>query len=129
MQVANFNERTPTAEFVTRQDFVVRAAAANAETLSRFIHPACGAAIEIARKWLVVPMARQYARRQLHNQLSALDDRILADIGISRGSIGTVVKEVYPGTAETQEPPQTAVAVQPAPAVDPRNDTEHPLAA
>ena len=129
MHVANFNERTPAAAFIAHQEPLVRAAAANAEAVSQFIHPACVAAVEIARKWLVAPIARQYARRQLHSQLMAMDDRILADIGITRDAIGAVVKDAFPGDAETREPSPTIAPVQPVPAADPRNDAEHTLAA
>ncbi len=41
--------------------------------------------------WLIAPYRRYVERRDLMNELASLDDRALADIGINRDDIATVV--------------------------------------
>ena len=49
---------------------------------------------------LVSTAKRVYVRTQLENELYGLDDRSLADIGVSRGMIPAVAADALPGTVE-----------------------------
>lgn len=40
--------------------------------------------------WIVRPIANAWARAQVHDELMSMDDRLLADIGISRADIPAV---------------------------------------
>ncbi len=44
---------------------------------------------------LVAPLADLYRRRRLHEELMALDDRLLADTGIGRVDIGHIVDDAF----------------------------------
>jgi uncharacterized protein YjiS (DUF1127 family) len=40
--------------------------------------------------WIVSPLANAWARAQVQDELMAMDDRLLADIGISRADIPSI---------------------------------------
>ena len=52
-----------------------------------------GAALARFAGALVAPVAGIYRRRRLHEELMALDDRLLADIGLTRGDIERAARE------------------------------------
>lgn len=56
---------------------------------------------------LFAPIARWYRRNEAFRQLSRLDDRMLADIGISRSDIPSLV-ETWDGETPTETPAQAA---------------------
>ena len=54
-----------------------------------------GAALARFAGALVAPVAGIYRRRRLHEELMALDDRLLADIGVGRADIGHIVDDAF----------------------------------
>ncbi len=48
--------------------------------------------VHLFKEWLVLPIGRALMRRNVYRQLMSLDDRLLSDIGISRGQIPWVVE-------------------------------------
>lgn len=66
--------------------------------------------VHLFKEWLVGPIGRALVRRNVYRQLMSLDDRMLSDIGISRGQIPWVAEhacltqatkpEKAPATAE-----------------------------
>jgi uncharacterized protein YjiS (DUF1127 family) len=45
--------------------------------------------------WLVRPLANLWSRTQVYDELMSMDDRLLADIGISRADIPSVAAGRY----------------------------------
>jgi uncharacterized protein YjiS (DUF1127 family) len=45
--------------------------------------------------WLVRPLANLWSRTQVYDELMSMDDRLLADIGISRADIPSVATGRY----------------------------------
>lgn len=45
--------------------------------------------------WLVRPLASMWARTKVYDELMSMDDRLLADIGISRSDIASVAAGRY----------------------------------
>ena len=45
--------------------------------------------------WIVRPLANAWSRAQVQDELMSMDDRLLADIGISRADIPAVVAGRY----------------------------------
>ncbi len=91
----------------------------------------------VAREWLVglLPkwVIRWYKRNKLYNEMVALSDYMLADIGLSRYEIPRVVHEAYrdqPETVQAPAPERAPVnALAPVTGRIPANDTHHKLAA
>ena len=54
--------------------------------------------------WLVRPLANMWARTQVHDELMSMDDRLLADIGISRADIPSVAAGRYAQTNMLSSP-------------------------
>ena len=85
---------------------------------------------------LIRPIAVWYLRRAMYNRLAALDDRILADIGIDRWEIPRIAEDAYRMAAETAKEPTAAASLHrleaaPERAANPDagDDTPKPLAA
>ncbi|MSO55151.1 MAG: DUF1127 domain-containing protein [Rhodospirillales bacterium] len=78
---------------------------------------------------IVAPTVRAYRRNRMERELSALNDEMLADIGVARTDIRKIAQEAYRPRKEQNEPrPKTlyevaravtpvAVVAQPAPHV------------
>jgi uncharacterized protein YjiS (DUF1127 family) len=47
--------------------------------------------VQLVRLWILKPYARRRRRKLTVRQLAALDDRMLADIGLSRNEIAPAV--------------------------------------
>ncbi len=92
-------------------------------------------ALRLVRAHVLTPVSVWMLRRRLASELNALDDRLLADIGLSRGDIAKRVKEAYPLRPDVSVvPPSTTVhplpmAASPVPQATPANESERPLAA
>lgn len=97
MHVVRYEDLRPQshAEFLALQRPEVRAAAATAESLSGFLHEDCTAIAAFVRKWLVLPVKAWYRRGKLHEELMGMDDRTLADIGISRAQVQWLVNGAF----------------------------------
>jgi uncharacterized protein YjiS (DUF1127 family) len=65
--------------------------------------------IASALGWLIRPIANAWARAQVHDELMSMDDRLLADIGISRADIPAVAAGRF---AQTVLPAPRLVAEQ-----------------
>ena len=72
----------------------------------------------LARRHLLEPLARRAQRRRAHADLAAMDDRLLADIGLRRGDIQLAlagrladprVTSRAPASTRQQPPPPTAI--------------------
>ncbi len=135
MLSANTNERELSTydAFLATQDPNVRAAAINADAISGAIHPASVAVLRFLRERVVAPLARLQRRNELFRELDAMDDHLLADIGIPRGQIPFYVEKVLapkPAAGETE----TGATVHHLPvdkseAARPAAEPDHPLAA
>ena len=84
---------------------------------------------------VLAPVVVWLHRRSLASQLNALDDRLLADIGLLRADITKLVKEAFPLRPAMAAVPATTT-VHPFPITDtavplatPANESERPLAA
>ena len=78
---------------------------------------------------IVAPTVRAYRRKRMERELSALNDEMLADIGVARADIRKIAQEAYRRREERNEPqPKTlyevaravtpvAVVAQPVPHV------------
>ena len=84
---------------------------------------------------VLAPVTVWLQRRSLATQLNALDDRLLADIGLLRADIAKLVREAFPlKPAMTVAPETTTVHAFPitdtsVPLATPANESERPLAA
>ncbi len=98
-----------------------------AETIAWLLERAAHAVAGAVDAWIVKPVAAARRRARLSRELSALDDHMLADIGITRADIGSVVNGMYEGRA------RPGAEVRPfagAPSADdPAKDSQYPLAA
>jgi uncharacterized protein YjiS (DUF1127 family) len=54
--------------------------------------------------WLVRPLAALWARTRVYDELMSMDDRLLADIGISRADIPSVAAGRYAQTNALTSP-------------------------
>ena len=135
MLSANTNEREFSTydAFLATQDPNVRAAAINADAISGAIHPASVAVVRFLRERVVAPIARLQRRNELFRELYAMDDHLLADIGIPRGQISYYIEKVLApkpvaGDAETGATVHH-LPVGKGETVRPAADPDHPLAA
>ena len=105
------------------QQRILEARRMQAETLAWLLKRAARA----VGTWTVRPVAATWRRARLTRELSALDDHMLADIGITRADIGSVVDGTYKGRARPGANVRRFTGV---PSIDrPANDHHHPLAA
>lgn len=96
---------------VQRQRSIAEAHYLRAAALSAAMRPVVGWVSRLLREWVLMPLVRCVQRGQLTRELAELDDRLLADIGIRRGEIQTIVARVYPRTAEASKTPAKAATV------------------
>jgi uncharacterized protein YjiS (DUF1127 family) len=68
-----------------------RAMAAAIDAGSRVLRARLSGLAALIRRQLLEPLARRSERRRARGQLAALDDRLLADIGLRRGDIALAV--------------------------------------
>ena len=98
-----------------------------AETMAWLLKRAAHAVVGAVDTWIVKPVAAARRRARLSRELSALDDHMLADIGITRADIGSVVNGMYEGRAR---PGAEVRHFAGAPSADdPAKDSQYPLAA
>ena len=110
---------------------IARARQERAEVTGALLRQA-GAAIS---RWLVMPVVAWYQREQLRLQLSGMDDRLLADVGLTRGDIPRVVRNAHEFSVAVTETPASSATLHhlptgrksATPAVAATD--EHPLAA
>ncbi len=88
----------PYAEFLAQQSLEIRTAAATAESMAEEIHVAVGTVARFVREWLVLPVKAWYRRGKLSEEMMGMDDRALADIGISRAQVQWVVSGAFSAT-------------------------------
>ena len=77
-----------------------------AKALARLVRLAGASVAGVFRAWVLAPAVRWYRRRKTYQELMRLDNRTLADIGILRCDIPTVVRNA--------DAPRTAPAATPA---------------
>jgi|GEM_PF-2090975 len=80
---------------------------------------------ELVRAWLVSPVVRWHRRNELYREMIDLDDRTLADIGLTRYDIPYFVRHAE-FDAETQE---SGRANDDHPVLADEDDADHRLAA
>jgi uncharacterized protein YjiS (DUF1127 family) len=85
----------------------------------------------LTRRFVVAPVVGWHRRNVLRGELQTMDDRMLADIGISRAEIPRIVHQAYRTVAGSVEVPTGATLHRLEPAYDapPKDDAETPLAA
>ncbi|MBE0533162.1 MAG: DUF1127 domain-containing protein [Rhodospirillales bacterium] len=86
-------------------------------------------ALNTIRRAVIAPVVTWYNRQRMYEELNGLSDRVLADIGLTRAQIPTLVKQAY-----RPEPTVPAVSDMPALRAEPHaaasNDQiKQPLAA
>ena len=110
---------------------IARAREEKAEAMAGLLRGAAVAVFGFANRWLVAPVVRWYQREQLRIQLASLDDRMLADVGLTRTEIPKLVKGMH--RAPAQQPAASAtlhhLPLERKPAAASAEDTAQPLAA
>jgi uncharacterized protein YjiS (DUF1127 family) len=120
-------EELPLGRLDDIQRRIFEARQRQAETMAWLIERAAHAVMGAVAAWIVKPVAAAQRRARLSRELSALDDHMLADIGLTRSDIGSVVNRTYEGRARPGAEVRPFIG---APSVEvPATDHRHPLAA
>ena len=104
------------------------------KALARLVRLAGASVAGVFRAWVLAPAVRWYRRRKTYQELMRLDDRTLADIGILRCDIPTVVRNADAPRTAPAATPAAGATVHRLPAGGNSNpaqsdDTDQPLAA
>ena len=98
-----------------REAIMAEARRMQSEVLGRMVRMAGARVASALRAGLIAPVVRWTRRRRTINELRELDDRMLADIGITRGDISLVIAGGDTSAAETDYPQRVRCAtLQPA---------------
>ncbi|MBL6928565.1 MAG: DUF1127 domain-containing protein [Rhodospirillales bacterium] len=89
---------------VNTQEILIQANQIRSEEIAR-LGKAFGKFIS---RTVIAPMVIAFERRRMYEELSQLSDRVLDDIGLTRGSIAQAVADAFP--RETAQPAKTAKA-------------------
>jgi uncharacterized protein YjiS (DUF1127 family) len=122
-------ERTETMHLIAR------AREEQAEALGVMLRQAGIAAAGFIGRWLVMPVVGWFQREQLRLQLSGMDDRLLADIGLQRGDIRALVNNAHTRVVSATVSPAASATLHHLPtgrksdAPDTIDTDRHPLAA
>ncbi len=74
-----------------------------ADEVARLIRAGAALVADTARRLLVAPVIRSYRRGRLINEMATLDDRSLADLGVSRFDIPFIADAAYPRWVELRK--------------------------
>lgn len=89
-------------------------------------------AFALFNDWVVEPFAKARKKNALYHELDDLDDRTLADLGITRNEIPYVVMNAFEGhKLDASEPAPASVyqSLAAAPIKTPANDSDQAIAA
>lgn len=73
--------------------YAARARRERARIVNRALRATSRALVFATRRGLLAPIRRWYRARRIYNELTALDDRMLRDIGIRRDDIEAIARE------------------------------------
>lgn len=120
---------------IDTQHAIIAARRLQSQVLAGMVSRAATAGVSFVGEWMVGPVVRWYRRGRTYQELMNLDNRMLADIGISRFEIPEIVRQSHRrrGDETRTETGATlhrlAVERQPAPAKAVEERTEQSLAA
>jgi uncharacterized protein YjiS (DUF1127 family) len=127
----NTRERRSAANLLERpwlhtSGLTFQAELAHAEDLAALIVEAGAKVARFFRICLVAPMALSRKRRKLYDELMALDDHILDDIGIKRSEIPWVVEQTCRRPMSLRELRSRKMTVHHIPGKETREGDDHP---
>jgi uncharacterized protein YjiS (DUF1127 family) len=126
MSLAFLSSPKTTATFLvgrgSRADSLARAGYLAIDRIGRLADTTLRPIIDLGGR-VIAALIRARRRRGAIDELSALDDRTLADIGLSRGDIGSVVNELLDDAPRTRV--RTLPRQAPAKSAGPRPDSHN----